>query len=106
MKNKYVFILTIAIVCSLLLSLASEGLKDLRNKNIEIDKKKNILTAIGVDVDNFTDLDVDKSFIENDIDTLIISLDGNVTDINLNDINEVENKQNGKVSYYYNSKSK
>ena len=61
MKNKYVFILTIAIVCSLLLSLASEGLKDLRNKNIEIDKKYNILTAIGVDVDNFTVLDVDKS---------------------------------------------
>ena len=104
MKNKYIFILTIAIVCSLLLSLASEGLKDLRNKNIEIDKKKNILTAVGVDVDNFTVLDVDKSFIENDIDTLIISLDGDVVDIKLNDINEVENKQNGKVSYYYNSK--
>ena len=104
MKNKYIFILTIAIVCSLLLSLASEGLKDLRNKNIEIDKKKNILTAIGIDVDKFTILDVDKSFIENDIDTLIISLDGNVADIKLNDINELENKQNGKVSYYYNSK--
>ena len=104
MKIKYVFILSIAIVCSLLLSLASEGLKDLRNKNIEIDKKKNILTAIGIDVDKFTILDVDKSFIENDIDTLIISLDGNVADIKLNDINELENKQNGKVSYYYNSK--
>ena len=54
MKNKYVFILTITIVCSLLLSLASEGLKDLKNKNVEIDKKKNILTAIGIDVDNFS----------------------------------------------------
>ena len=54
MKNKYIFILTIAIVCSLLLSLAAEGLKERRNKNIEIDKKKNILSAIGIDTDNFS----------------------------------------------------
>jgi len=103
MKNKYVFILTITIVCSLLLSLVSEGLKDLKNKNIEIDKKKNILTAIGIDVDNFSVLDIDKYF-ANNIDTLIIDTLGNIIfDISITDLNEVENKQNGQVSYYHNS---
>ena len=104
MKNKYVFILTIAIVCSLLLSLASEGLKDLRNKNIEIDKKKNILTAIGIDVNSFSVLDIDKYFADN-IDTLIIDTLGNtIPNISITDIKEIENKKNGEVSYYYNSK--
>ena len=79
MKNKYVLILTITIVCSLLLSLASEGLKDLKNKNIEIDKKKNILTAIGIDIDNYSVLDIEQYFVDN-IDTLIITLEGDIID--------------------------
>ena len=104
MKNKYVFILTITIVCSLLLSLASEGLKDRKNKNIEIDKKKNILTAIGIDIDNFSILDIDQYFADN-INTVIISLDGDViADISINNLTEVENKQSGEVKYYHKSK--
>ena len=103
MKNKYVFILTITIICSLLLSLASEGLKDLKNKNVEIDKKKNILTVIGIDVDNFSVLDIDEYF-ANNIDTLIIDTLGNtIPDISITDLKEFENKQNGKVSYYHNT---
>jgi len=104
MKNKYVFILTIAIICSLLLSLASEGLKERKNKNIEIDKKRNILSAIGIDTDNFSILDIDQYFVDN-IDTLIISLDGDIIDnLSITDLNEIENKQNGEVKYYYNNK--
>ena len=104
MKNKYVFILTIAIICSLLLSLASEGLKERKNKNIEIDKKRNILSAIGIDTDNFSVLDIDQYFIDN-IDTLIISLDGDIIDnLSITDLNEIENKQNGEVKYYNNNK--
>ena len=104
MKNKYVFILTIAIVCSLLLSLASEGLKDIKNKNIEIDKKKNILSAIGVDADNFSILDIDQYFTKN-IDTLIITLEGDIIDnISIYDLNEIENKQTGEVEYFYQTK--
>ena len=63
MKNKYVFILTLTIVCSLLLSLASEGLRSLKEKNIEIDKKKNILNAIGLNTTSLSNLDIDKYFI-------------------------------------------
>ena len=104
MKNKYVFILTIAIVCSLLLSLASEGLKDIKNKNIEIDKKKNILSAIGVDADNFSILDIDQYFTKN-IDTLIINLEGDVAyNLSIHDLDEIENKQTGEVEYFHNTK--
>jgi len=104
MKNKYVLILTITIVCSLLLSLASEGLKERRNKNIEIDKKKNILTAIGIDIDNFSVLDIDQYFVDN-IDTLIITLEGDIIDnLSINDLNEIENKQSGEVKYFYQTK--
>ena len=54
MRNKYIFILTITIFSSLFLSLASEGFKEMKKKNVEIDKKKNILSAIGVTIDNFS----------------------------------------------------
>ena len=37
MKNKYIFILTVTVITSLLLSIASEGLKSLKLKNIELD---------------------------------------------------------------------
>ena len=104
MKNKYVFILTITIICSLLLSLASEGLKERKNKNVEIDKKQNILSAIGVDVDNFSIPDIDEYF-TNNIDTLIINLDGDIIDnLSIKDLDDVENKQNGEIRYYYNNK--
>jgi len=102
MKNKYVFILTIAIVCSLLLSLASEGLKERRNKNVEIDIKKNILNAIGVNIADFSILDIDQYFIDN-IDTLIIDIKGNISNLSINDLNTIENKQTGEVKYFNDS---
>ena len=49
MKNKYIFILTLTFVCSMLLSLFSEGLKSKTLYNKDIDKKKNILQAVGID---------------------------------------------------------
>ena len=99
MKNKYVFIVTIAIVCSLVLSLAAEGLKERTNKNVEIDIKKNILNAIGVNINNLTILDMDKYFIDN-IDTLIIDMQGNIANLLINDLNMFENKQTGEVKYF------
>lgn len=99
MKNKYVFIVTIAIVCSLVLSLAAEGLKERTNKNVEIDIKKNILNAIGVNINNLTILDMDKYFIDN-IDTLIIDMEGNIANLLINDLNTIENKQTGTVKYF------
>ena len=101
MKSKYIFILTITIVCSFFLSLASEGFKNKKNKNIEVDKKKNILSAIGVDINSFNVSDIDNYF-KNYIDTLIIDLEGDaIADISINDLSEIENKSTGEVRYYH-----
>ena len=100
MKNKYVFILTIAIVCSLLLSLAAEGLKERRNKNVEIDIKKNILNAIGINIADFSILDIDQYFIDN-IDTLIITPEGSlIKNIFIESLIEEENSQTGEIKYF------
>ena len=101
MRNKYIFILTITIVSSFFLSLASEGFKEMKRKNVEIDKKKNILSAIGVTIDNFSIDDIDQYF-QSNIDSLIIDTDGLVVDnISIEDLNEVENKSTGEVRYFY-----
>ena len=101
MRNKYIFILTITIVSSFFLSLASEGFKELKRKNVEIDKKKNILSAIGVAIDNFSVDDIDEYF-QSNIDSLIINTDGLVVDnISIEDLKEVENKSTGEVRYFY-----
>ena len=101
MKNKYVFILTITIICSFFLSLTEEGLKDTYNKNVEIDKKKNILNAIGLDIKTYSVSDIDNYFYDN-IDTLIIDTNGLIIDnISINDLDEIENKQTGEIKYFY-----
>ena len=102
MKNKYIFILSLTIVCSLLLSLASEGLRSLKEKNVEIDKKKNILNAIGLNITSLSNSDIDKYFLNN-IDTLIIDIDGEINNIlTIPDLVVVENNQTGEVKYYNN----
>jgi len=100
MKNKYVFILTITVVCSLLLSLVSEVLKERQDKNIAIDRKKNILSAVGVDITEFSILDIDQYFIDN-IDTLIITPEGSLIDnISIESLLEQENSQTGEIKYF------
>ena len=62
MKNKYVFILSLTFTCSLLLALFSEGLKSKTMFNKELDKKKNILETIGINVSSMTNDDILSSF--------------------------------------------
>ena len=101
MKNKYIFILTITVFSSFFLSLASVGFKSKKDKNIEIDKKKNILSSIGVDISDFDINDIDTYF-RNNIDTLIINLDGEVqNNIVINNLLEVENKSTGETKFFY-----
>ena len=102
MRNKYIFILTVTIVTSLLLSIASEGLKNLKLKNIELDKKKNILNAVGIDIQKFNNIkDIDNYFIKN-IDTLIINDKGDINNyLSISDLKERENNKTGEVKYYH-----
>ena len=48
MSNPLLFALTTAVVCSFLLTAASAGLKGFQMENIDVDKKKNILMAVGL----------------------------------------------------------
>ena len=103
MKNKYVFILTISVLCSLFLSLASQGLKPLKDKNVEIDKKKNILNAVGLDITDLSNSDIDNYFFSN-IDTLVLDVEGNVyKNLSVVDLISKENNQSGEVKYYNDS---
>ncbi len=100
MKNKYIFILTITVIASLLLSISSEGLKSLKLKNVEIDKKKNVLKAIGLDITKYDNSKIDSYFSQN-IDTLIIDLEGNISnELSIQDLDEIENNQSGEIKYF------
>ena len=104
MKNKYIFILTITFVCSLLLSLASEGLKSTALKNIEMDKKKNILSAVGIKIESMKVEEIDKYFFDN-IDTIIVDIEGEfASELSIENLETVENNQSGEIKYYYNTK--
>jgi len=101
MKDKYIFILTITVISSFLLSLASVGFKSKKDKNVEIDKKKNILSSIGINISHFDITDIDRYF-ENNIDTLIINLDGEIQkNIAIDNLLEIENKSTGEVKFFY-----
>ena len=90
-------------MCSLFLSLASQGLKPLKDKNVEIDKKKNILNAVGLDITELTNNDIDNYFSSN-IDTLIIDLEGNViSSLSVIDLESKESNQSGEVKYFNNN---
>lgn len=61
------FALVTAIVCSLLLTTASNGLKPLQQENIEVDRKKNILKSVGLMQEDraYTFAEIKSMFAEN-----------------------------------------
>ena len=104
MKNKYVFILTLTFVCSMLLSLFSEGLKSKTSDNKVFDKKKNVLQAIGIDTIIMSNNEILDSFNAN-INEITLDLQGNeFFNIKHNELEIIENNQTGEVKYFYNHK--
>ena len=105
MKNKYFFIITISFICSMLLSLASEGLKDKKNLNIELDKKKNILQSIGIETVGLSSEMIISKFNFN-IKEQVININGMiVNDILHKDLEKNINRRSGDTEYY-NEKNK
>jgi Na+-transporting NADH:ubiquinone oxidoreductase subunit C len=51
-RKVVLFATVVCVVCSLLLSLSAEGLKGRKNKNIELDRKFNVLKAFGHEVED------------------------------------------------------
>ena len=100
MKNKYFFIITVSFICSMLLSLASEGLKDKKNLNIELDKKKNILQSIGIETIGLSSEMIISKFNFN-IKEQVINIDGMiVNDILHKDLEKNINRMSGDTEYY------
>jgi len=103
MKNKYIFILSLTFLSSLLLSLFSEGLKEKTLFNKELDKKKNLLQTIGVDTKVMKAEEIIKSFKDN-ISEITLDTDGNIySDINHSQFQVIEDNATGELKYYVNA---
>ena len=94
------FIAIITFVASLLLALASTQLKELQEFNVELDKKKNILKCIGIDVAIMTpDMIIDEY--ESNISNITLNTNGDVvTNIENKNLKSVQNKSTGQIQYY------
>ena len=96
------FILLLTIIVSFLLSITSTQLKTLQDKNVEIDRKKNLLKSIGLDV---SDLNSENILNEYNIriSDVIIHLNGEIaTKIKFEDLDIIENKATGGMNYLKN----
>ena len=87
-------------MASLLLALASTQLKELQEFNIDLDKKKNILKCIGIDVAIMTpDMIIDEY--ESNISNITLNTNGDVvTNIENKNLKSVQNKSTGQIQYY------
>ncbi|MDP7027500.1 MAG: NADH:ubiquinone reductase (Na(+)-transporting) subunit C [Candidatus Marinimicrobia bacterium] len=87
-------------MASLLLALASTQLKELQEFNIDLDKKKNILKCIGIDVATMTpDMIIDEY--ESNISNIPLNANGDVvTNIENKNLKSVQNKSTGQINYY------
>ena len=58
----YQFVLSLAIVCALLLSLTNSNLKEKQKYNIEVDRQKNVLKCAGFDVASLSSEDIVENY--------------------------------------------
>ena len=101
-QNPFIFIIILTIVSSFLLSFASSQLADRRIYNEEVDKKKNILKSIGLDINSMTSVEILDKY-KNGIEEIIIDINGSKIDsIKFNDLEIDINKANGNTNYLYN----
>ena len=101
MKNKYIFILSITIVCGMLLALFSEGLKSKTIFNQELDKKKNILETIGVNV-KIMENDEIMNYFNDNIKEIVLDANGvEFSNIKHNELEIVEDNITGELTYSY-----
>ena len=101
MKNKYLFILSLTFLSSLLLSLFSEGLKEKTLFNKELDKKKNLLQTIGINTKVMNAQEIINSFKDN-IFEITLDVDGNIhSSINHSQFEIIENNSTGELKYYF-----
>ncbi len=94
------FITFLTIIVSSLLSITSTQLTILQMENVELDKQKNILKAIGLDLSR-SNMDNIKYEYQNRISNVILDLNGNIVDnVKFENLELLENKQTGEVRYF------
>jgi len=105
-SNKYTFSFTIIItvIASTLLALASTMLEEIQDYNIDVDKKKNILKCIGINVGEMSSEKIVEEYDRN-IKNIIITKDGKVDkNLLLDDLVSSEVKSTGQQLYNFNNK--
>ena len=101
MNNRYIFILSLTFVCSMLLALFSEGLKSKTLFNRDLDKKKNILETIGLNIKIMSNDDIVNSFNDN-IKEITLDLNGNQAfNIKHNQLKITEDNITAELKYMY-----
>ena len=97
------FITILTIIVSSLLSITSTQLKILQIENVELDKQKNILKAIGLDLSKFNIENIKYEY-ENRIRNVLLDLNGKIVEnIKFENLELLKNKQSGEIRYFIGS---
>jgi len=103
--NPFLFVVIMTIVSSFLLSLASTQLKSYQVYNIDVDKKRNVLKCIGLDVESLSPENILLEYAER-IDEFIIDSNGNnIESFDFSNLRMTENKLNGESLFLYEENS-
>ena len=102
--NPFIFITLVTVIVSLLLSIASTHLKSFQNFNIEVDKKKNVLKSVGLNVAIMSSNDIIKEYKNRINETIVNTIGETVNDIKLSDLVINENKATGQTLYRFKDK--
>ena len=102
--NPFIFITLVTVIVSLLLSIASTQLKSFQNFNIEVDKKKNVLKSVGLNVAIMSSNDIIKEYKNRINETIVNTIGETVNDIKLSDLVINENKATGQTLYRFKDK--
>jgi len=99
-QKSFLFAFTMCVVCSLILSAAAVGLKDKQERNVRIDKQKNILKAVGLiePAKKYSQSDVEALY-KRSIQSLYVDAQGNLVKNETSKPVYVSLK-NGKISSY------
>ena len=103
--NPFLFIGILTITSSLLLSLAATQLKSYQDYNVDVDKKKNVLKCIGVDVSVLSSETIINEY-NTRISEIIADKDGNsIETVRFSDLILKENKMTGESIFTYEGKN-
>jgi len=103
--NPFLFIGILTITSSLLLSLAATQLKSYQDYNVDVDKKKNVLKCIGLDVSVLSSEKIINEY-NSRIYEIITDKDGNsIETVSFSDLTLKENKMTGESMFVFEGKN-